>query len=131
MTETYYIWQRNARLGATVTYGPPEPYFPSVGPGARIPGLSDEYGVVNDTAYKASDKDRLVLRSDILADFQGERTGFKTTDFEHTIGWAHDFKDWLVVRPEIRFEYTSGAKAFDNGTKREQFTSSADANIRF
>jgi hypothetical protein len=47
--------------------------------------------VVNYTAYKVSDKDRVVVRSDILADFQGERTGFKTTYFEHTIGWAHYF----------------------------------------
>ena len=78
-----------------------------------------------------SDKDRLVVRSDILADFQGQRTGIKTTYFEHTIGWAHYFYDWLVVRPEIRFDYTSGAKAYDNGTRREQFTFSVDAIVRF
>jgi hypothetical protein len=35
------------------------------------------------------------------------------------------------VRPEIRFDYTSDAKAFDNGTRREQFTFSCDAIIRF
>lgn len=131
ITETYYIWQRNARSGGTVTYGPPEPYFPFVGPGARIPGLSDSFGVVNYTAYKLGDKDRLVLRSDVLDDFVGERTGFKTTYFEHTLGLAHYFYDWLVVRPEVRLDYTSGAKAFDNGTRREQFTFSCDAIIRF
>jgi hypothetical protein len=63
--------------------------------------------------------------------FPGEWIGFRTTDFEHTPSSAHDFYDWLVVRPEIRFDYTSGAKAFDNGTRREQFTFSCDATIRF
>jgi hypothetical protein len=36
-----------------------------------------------------------------------------------------------VVRPEIRFDYTPGANAIDNGTKREMFTFSCDAIIRF
>jgi hypothetical protein len=131
VTEMYYIWQRNALAGGSVIDGPPHAFFPGVGPGKLIPGLSDSYGVVNYTAYKLSDKDRLVMRSDLLADFQGQRLGFRTTYFEHTIGWAHYFYDWLVFRPEIRFDYTSGAKAIDNGTRREMFTFSADLIIRF
>jgi hypothetical protein len=131
ITEMYYIWQRNALSAGSVVNGPPHAFFPGVGPGTRIPGLSDSYGVVNYTAYKLGDKDRLVLRSDILADFQGQRLGFKTTYFEHTLGWAHYFYDWLVIRPEIRFDYTSGAKAIDNGTSREMFTFSTDLIIRF
>jgi hypothetical protein len=114
-----------------VIEGPPHPFFPSVGPGKLIPGLSNSLGFVNYTAYKLSNKDRLVFRSDILADFQGQRLGFKTTYFEHTLGWAHFFYDWLVFRPEVRFDYTSGAKAIDNGTKREMFTFSADMIVRF
>jgi hypothetical protein len=31
----------------------------------------------------------------------------------------------------VRLDYTSGAKAFDNGTKRNMFTFSADVIIRF
>jgi hypothetical protein len=131
ITEMYYIWQRNALTGGSVIEGPPESFFPSVGPGKLIPGLSDSLGFVNYTAYKLGDKDRLVLRSDILADFQGQRLGFKTTYFEHTLGWAHFFYDWLIFRPEVRLDYTSGAKAFDNGTKRNMFTFSADVIIRF
>ena len=94
------------RAGGTVIERPPHPFFPAVGPGTLIPGLSDSLGFVNYTAYKLGDKDRLVLRSDILADFQGQRLGYKTTYFEHTLGWAHFFYDWLVFRPEIRFDYT-------------------------
>jgi hypothetical protein len=131
VSEMYYIWQRNGLAGGSVIDGPPHPFFPGVGPGKLIPGLSDSLGFVNYTAYKVSDKDRLVFRSDILADFQGQRLGFKTTYFEHTLGWAHYFYDWLVFRPEVRFDYTSGAKAIDDGTKREMFTFSADMIVRF
>jgi hypothetical protein len=131
ITEMYYIWQRNALTGGTVIEGPPHPFFPGVGPGTLIPGLSDSLGFVNYTAYKLGDKDRVVLRTDILDDFQGQRLGYKTTYFEHTLGWAHFFYDWLVLRPEIRFDYTSGAKAIDNGTRREMFTFSTDLIIRF
>ena len=94
ITEMYYIWQRNALTGGTVIDGPPHPFFPGVGPGKLIPGLSDSLGFVNYTAYKLSDKDRLVLRNDILADFQGQRLGFKTTYFEHTLGYRP-----LLLRP--------------------------------
>jgi hypothetical protein len=51
LTESYYIWERNARRGGTVTYGPPQPFFEAVGPGERLPGLSDSFGIVNYTAY--------------------------------------------------------------------------------
>jgi hypothetical protein len=54
------------------------------------------------------------VRSELLGDFQGQRLGYKTTYFEHTIGRVDDLYDWLVFRPEIRFDYTTGAKVIDN-----------------
>jgi hypothetical protein len=118
-------------LGGTVTNGPPKPYFEAVGPGKKLPGLSDSFGIVNYTAYALSKKDMLVIRNDCLADFRGERTGFETTYFEHTLGWVHHFNEWLIARPEIRLDYTTGTKAFDNGTRRDQFTFSMDLIVRF
>ena len=131
LTEMYYLWERNALTGGTVTNGPPQPYFEAVGPGTRIPGLADAFGIVNYTPYKLDDKSYIVLRNDCLADFQGFRTGYATTYFEHTIGYVRHITPWMLVRPEIRLDYTDGAKAFDNGTKRDQFTVSCDVIIRF
>jgi hypothetical protein len=71
------------------------------------------------------------VASDVLADFQSQCFGFKTTYFEHTLGVAHYFYDWLIFRPEIRFDYTSGAKAIDNRTERDMFTFSDDLIIGF
>jgi len=130
-TESYYIWQRQALAGGTVTNGNPHPYFPGVGPGKLIPGLSDAFGIVNHTSYKLNDKALIVLRGDILADFQGQRTGISTTYFEHTLGYIYHINSWAIFRPEVRLDYTSGAKAYDNATKRDQFTFSADLIFRF
>jgi hypothetical protein len=131
MTEQYYIWQRNALLGGTVTGGTPQPYFEGTGPGKKIPGLSNSYGVVNYTSYVIDNKQLLVFRSDCLADFQGERTGFPGSYFEHTLGYINHLTSWVMFRSEVRFDYTSGQRAYDNGTKRDQFTFGMDVIIRF
>ncbi len=118
MTEQYYLWERGALLGGTVTNGNPHPYFPGVGPGKQIPGLSNAYGVVNYTSYVLDDKSLIVFRSDCLADFQGWRTGYPGADFEHTFGYVRHLTPWAILRPEVRFDYTSGQKSYDNGTKQ-------------
>jgi hypothetical protein len=131
MTEAYYVWERNALEGGTVIDGPAYPYFTRVGPGTFLPGLSDSFGIVNYTAYKTSDKSYLVLRSDCLDDPRGYRTGFPGAYFEHTLGFIYQITPWCMTRPEIRFDYTSGQRAYDNGTRREQFTFNWDFIIRF
>jgi len=130
-TESYYIWERNALEGGTVIDGPAYPYFTRVGPGTFLPGLSDSFGIVNYTAYKTSDKSYLVLRSDCLDDPRGYRTGFPGAYFEHTLGFIYHITPWCMTRPAVRFDYTSGQKAYDNGTRREQFTFNWDFIIRF
>jgi len=110
MTEQYFIWQRNALLGGTVTNGTPHPYFEGTGPGALLHGLSTSYGIVNYTSYVLSDKALLVFRSDCLADFRGQRTGIPGAYFEHTLGYVNHLTSWAILRPEIRFDYTGGQK---------------------
>jgi hypothetical protein len=131
LTEAYYIWERNALVGGTITNGNPQPYFEDVGAGARIPGLAYSIGAVNYTAYKLTDKSYAVFRSDVLEDPTGFRTGIPGCYFEHTLGMTYHPTNWLSIRPEVRFDYTSGAKAYDNGTRREQFTFSTDFIIKF
>ncbi len=131
MTESYYIWERNALAGGTVTNGPPQSFFPFTGPGRFLPGLSDSFGLVNYTAYKLSDKSYAVLRNDVLNDPRGFRTGFRGTYAEVTLGWIYHITPWMTSRPEIRFDYSTGQKAYNNGTARDQFTFNWDIIIRF
>ncbi len=131
MTEQYLLWERNALRGGTVTNGAPQPYYEGTGPGPLLHGLSTAYGIVNYTSYVLNDKSLLVFRSDVLADFRGWRTGYPGADFEHTLGYIRHITPWAILRPEVRFDYTSGQKSYDNGTRREQFTFNMDLIIRF
>jgi Putative beta-barrel porin-2, OmpL-like. bbp2 len=131
LTEAYFIWERDALVGGSITGGPPQSYFEETGPGAKLPGLSYSIGAVNYTAYALSKKSYVVWRNDVLDDPRGYRTGFPGAFFETTLGWAYHITPWALTRPEIRFDWTSGQKAYDNGTKREQFTFSWDIIIRF
>jgi hypothetical protein len=131
LTESYYIWERNALQGGTVTNGPPKSFFPFTGPGKFLPGLSNSFGAVNYTAYKTSDKSYLVWRNDVLYDPRGFRTGFDTTLFETTLGFIYHIRPWCTTRPEVRFDYSTGQKPYDNGTKRDQFTFNWDIIVRF
>ncbi len=130
MTEAYYIWERNALQGGSVTNGPPQPFFMGVGPGKFLPGISDSFGLVNYTPYKLSDKSYVVLRNDVLYDPRGFRTGVPGTVAEVTLGFIYHITPWAVTRPEIRFDYGT-AKVYDNNTKRDQFTFNWDIIVRF
>jgi Putative beta-barrel porin-2, OmpL-like. bbp2 len=131
LTEAYYIWERDALQGGTVTNGPPQAFFPFTGPGKFLPGLSDSFGCVNYTAFKTTDKSYLVWRNDVLYDPRGFRTGFDTTVAETTLGFIYHITPWCISRPEVRFDYSMGQKPYDNGTKRDQFTFNWDIIVRF
>jgi Putative beta-barrel porin-2, OmpL-like. bbp2 len=131
LTEAYYDWERNALTGGTVTNGPPQSFFPFTGPGTFLPGLSDAFGLVNYTSYKLSDKSYVTLRNDVLNDPRGFRTGFRGTFAEATLGWIYHITPWCISRPEVRFDYGTGQKAYNNGLARDQFTFNWDIIFRF
>jgi hypothetical protein len=131
MTEGYFIWQHNALLGGTVINGPPKSFFEAVGPGPLIPGISPSVGGVNYTNFLISPTNYITVRNDFLDDIKGQRTGFATLYTESTVGWAHYFSNNLITRPEVRYERSWQTPAYDNGTRKNQFTVSADVIIRF
>ena len=132
ITEMYYIWQRNALAGGTVD----QRAAPALLHRASAPASSSR------TVRLA--RHRQLHR--LQAQRQGPARAFGPTSsttsrasgsasrrpISSTLSAvAHYFYDWLVFRPEIRLDYTSGAKAIDNGTRRDMFTFSADLIIRF
>src|SRR5262249_47325743 len=104
-TEVYYMWEFDALLGGSVNNGPVQSFGGGGGPGPLIPGLSDSLGVVNYTQFQVSDMDYLSFRSDFLADFQGQRTGFENYYVSFTLGWSHMFSSWMEIRPELKYEH--------------------------
>jgi hypothetical protein len=96
-----------------------------------------EYAFVNYLEYQIGPRDAITIRNEIFNDLQGQRTGFKTLYSEHLLGWAHWFGDTITVRPELRFEKSYSAKAYDNpsgtiyGGKNHQLMLAIDAIFHF
>ncbi len=133
MTEAYYLWQYNAALGGTAIDGPVT-YGQGGGMGPILPGLSKAIGLVNYFQILLSPKDYLSIRNDGLDDVNGNRTGYATWYSSHTIGWSHHFTDFIIIRPEIRYEQAWNDKnitPYDNGTKKSQSTAAMDLILRF
>lgn len=133
MTEGYYLWEQNAVVGGTCIDGPTQPYAAGGGCGAPLPGRSSAIGAVNFFMIKLRHNEYIAIRNDFLDDPRGWRTGFPTWYTSHTVGWVYELNDLFMIRPEIRYErsYADGITAYDDGTKKNQFTASADALLRF
>ena len=130
-TEMYYMWQRNGYVGGTPIQGNPQPYYSNVGLGAYLPGLSTNFGAVNYTNFKLSDKDYISIRNEVFTDPRGERTGYRNTYTSHTIGWCHNLSELVTFRPEIKYEHAYENPAYDNGMKSSQTSLMADIIVRF
>ena len=50
---------------------------------------------------------------------------------EITLGYIRHLTPWATVRPEIRYDHSYNVPAYDNGTKSDQFTFSADLILKF
>ena len=61
----------------------------------------------------------------------GQRTGFKTRYTEHLLGWGHWVGSTVLFRPELRFERSYDAAAYDNGTRHNQVTFATDVILFF
>jgi hypothetical protein len=130
-TEGYFMWEKNAVLGGTVSIGPAKPFGGGGGIGADIPGTSLVYGVVNYTMFHLSPRDFITVRNECWKDQDGERTGFPGTYSSHTIGLTHNFNYYLQVRPEIGYYRNWTMPAFDLGTKQGMLLAGVDVTLRF
>ena len=81
--------------------------------------------------YQLTDKDYIGMRGEAFDDVRGQRTGFATWYTETTLGWVHWLTPSIEVRPEIRYDHSYGAAAYDNGTKRGQLQLAGDVLVKF
>ncbi|QHN05560.1 outer membrane beta-barrel protein [Granulicella sp. WH15] len=129
-TEAYYMYQRDVpALGG--------PIAPQANTNAVpcLPGhttcTAPVYAVVNYVLRELSPHTFVGFRSDYLNDFKGQRTGYATQYSENTLALSHWFGSTIQLRPEVRFDRAWNRKAYDNGTKHNQFTAASDLVIHF
>jgi hypothetical protein len=91
------------------------------------------YGFVNVFRYDVTDKLAGVWRSEIFWDTNGARTGKLVGDryYEFTLGLRYQPRDWLLIRPEARYDWSQYHPAYDNDTRKSQFTMAFDVLILF
>jgi hypothetical protein len=88
--------------------------------------FAPEWAVVNYVERQMGPHDYLSIRNEFFDDIKGQRTGFKTRYSEHLLGWGHWIGSTILIRPEIRYERSYDAPAYDNGSKKNQLTVASD-----
>jgi hypothetical protein len=121
-TEAYRIYGRN---------------IPGFGPGwtrqaaASLPGTAGAFGMVNFLNFELDPNDMLSVRNEFYNDEKGQRTGFATRYSSHTLGLTHWVSQDLEIQPEIRYERSYDANAYNAGKKDYQFVALLDAIIHY
>ena len=70
-------------------------------------------------------------RPDLLNDKKGQRTGIPGKYTENTLYATKYIGNTIMLRPELRFDHSWGARGYDNGTARNQFFFGMDVIYKF
>jgi len=93
--------------------------------------FAPEWAVVNYVEKQISSTNFVSMRTDFLDDLKGQRTGFKTSYTEGTLMWGHWVGSSILFRPELRFDHSFQARAYDQGTRSSQFQLAMDVIFKF
>jgi Putative beta-barrel porin-2, OmpL-like. bbp2/Carboxypeptidase regulatory-like domain len=129
-TEAWFIYERdvpNVDQTALLEKGTNGAYS---APG-RIRCFAPEWAAVHYLEKQVSTKDYLSIRADTLDDLKGQRTGYKTRYVEETLMWGHWVGSTILFRPEIRFDHSFQAPAYDRGTRHNQFQFAMDVIVKY
>ncbi|MGA6981221.1 MAG: outer membrane beta-barrel protein [Candidatus Sulfotelmatobacter sp.] len=142
-TESWYQWMKQV---PNVTYSPSpgsnlppvDPIQPETGSNGAFCGnpaaftcYAPEWAIVNYVERQFGPHDYITIRNEYFDDIAGQRTGTKTRYTEHLFGWGHWVGTTVLLRPELRFEHSYDAPAYQNGTKKSQLTAAADVIFFF
>jgi hypothetical protein len=130
-SEVYYMWEYDSPKGGTEIDGPTEPYASGGGPGPIIPGQSHANGYTTFLEHQLDKKSYMSFRTDWLGDPEGWRTGYNNNYFSLTFGYARWLTPTTEIRPEVRYEWADQNPAYDNGTRKTQWTLAGDIIIHF
>jgi hypothetical protein len=126
-TEDYYEYEKSVPAVGQATIAGANPTICNTG----VACWAGSYAISFYIMYQLSDRDYIGLRNEGYDDVRGQRTGFATWYTENTLGYVHWLSPSVEVRPEIRFDHSYAAAAYDNGTRRNQFTFASDIVIKF
>ncbi len=100
--------------------------------GLNYAPLSDQwYSFGNWFLYTCRDELTAVWRAEWFRDVHGSRTGYPGNFYEMTLGLVIKPKPYILIRPEVRFDWSQFSHPYDNGTSNHQLTLGMDVIFRF
>jgi hypothetical protein len=94
-------------------------------------GYAPEWAVLNYTMFRIAPSAFFTVRNEYFKDKVGSRTGFATDYSEHSIGitWWPD--KLITIRPELRYDHSYAARAYDLGTRHNQLVFTTDVIFHY
>lgn len=130
-TEAYYEYERDVPSVFEPIVPEPNTNGAFCAAAGQLRCFAGEWAAVNYLQKEFSEHNYISLRTDLLDDQKGQRTGFRTLYSEHSLTWGHWVGSTVLFRPELRFERAYSARAYDLGTKHNQFSFAGDVIFRF
>ena len=124
-TESWYMYMKGSTTAPTAAVPFQNGFF------TAHPGYAAECSVLNYTNFRLADNTFLSVRNEMFNDMDGSRTGHATVYSEHAIGITWWPNKLITIRPEIRFDHSYQAEAYDNGIRHNQFTLGCDLVYHF
>jgi hypothetical protein len=123
--EFQYMYMRGCTTGPTHEVPFQNGFYP------KKAGFVAEGGLVNYTCRRLANNAFLTIRNEWYDDGQGARTGFASHYYEGSVGITWFPNRLLCIRPEIRYERSMEATAYNNGTRHNQLTFGCDVTYHF
>lgn len=121
-TEVWFMYMLNA------------PSYTNGAPTGKLVAFNYEWTILNFQFWQFSPVDFIGLRNELMADVDGQRTGYNTRYWETTVSWNHWLANGAVgLRPEIRYDMAldHNQTPFDGGTRNKQLWAQMDLVVRF
>jgi hypothetical protein len=133
-SELWYMYQRDVPNASTLVVHPIAPLAGTSGAICDTTALrctAPAYAADNYLEKKLSPTAYLSFRSEYFDDQKGQRTGFATKYTENTLSVGKWIGSTILLRPEMRFDHSWDATAYNGGRSRNQFTLASDLVYRF
>ncbi len=133
--ESWYMYQFDAKSGPTASVPNINGNYPQQVHNGYAPtpynGYAPEWATLNYTMFRLGPNTFFTVRNEMFDDIVGERSGFNTIYSEHAIGLTYWPSKIICIRPELRFDHSYYARAYDLGTRHNQATAQFDVVFYF